>query len=196
MSLRARIFIIVSVLVLLTLGISIILVVGKKDKIAGPDASPAAPLEGVVKNSGQSTGQAPVGDQAPAGLPAKTASPLEAQKNGVAQLAKIFVERYGTYSTDNDFQNIKDVEMIVTKSLWSKIRAPMTSKTINQDFVGVTTKVVSMNLTNWSEIKAIVELKTTRTEEKNGTVTARYQDVVVEMVKENGLWLADKLVWK
>ncbi len=192
MSLRARIFIIVSILVLLILGISIFLVVKNKNKTT--ETQTAAPTDNTgVTGSGQPA--TVIGSQAPAGLPAKTATPLEAEKNGVAQLAKVFVERYGTYSTDNNFQNIKEVETLVTLSFWSKISAPMNSKTSSQSFVGVTTKVISMDLTNWSDIKATVELKTMRTEEKNGVVSARYQNASVEMTKKGDSWLVDKMVW-
>jgi hypothetical protein len=197
MSLRARIFIILSVLMLLILGISIFLTVSRKDKNGiSKTLQTTPPSDGAMEGvNGQPVGQTSIGGQMPAGLPAKTATPLEAQKNGVMQLAKVFIERYGTYSTDNDFQNIKDAQALATKSLWSSISAVMASKSENSDFVGVTTKVISMNLIKWSGISATVELKTTRVEEKNGAVSTRYQNVTVNMVKENGLWLADKLVW-
>ena len=195
MSLRARIFIIISILVLFILGISIFLVVGNKKKTAEPQT--VTPADNTVPTyiGGQTGTQTVVGDQAPAGLPAKTATPLEAEKNGVAQLAKVFVERYGTYSTDNNFQNIKEVETFVTLSFWSKISAPITAKNTSQNFVGVTTKVISMDLASWSDTKATVELKTTRAEEKNGVVATRYQNATVDMVKVKDSWLVGNLVW-
>ncbi|TSC84684.1 MAG: Uncharacterized protein G01um101413_68 [Parcubacteria group bacterium Gr01-1014_13] len=192
MSLRARIFIIISIVVFLILGISIFLIVRNKNKNAQPQTGEP---NTTVNSNGQPNDGTTVGAQAPAGLPAKTATPLEAEKNSVSQLAKFFLERYGTYSSDNDFQNIKEVEVFVTAALWSKISAPMNSKTTTNGFVGMTTKVISMELTDWSDTAATVELKTTRTEEKNGVVSTRYQNATVEMVKENGVWLADKLVW-
>ncbi len=194
MSLRARIFIIVSILVLLILGISIFLVVKNKNKTS--ELQTVAPADNTaVTDNGQTGGQAVTGTQVPDGLPAKTATPLEAQKNGAQQLAKVFVERYGTYSTDNNFQNIKDVATLVTQSLWSKISAPITAKNISQSFVGMTTKVVSMGLVSWSDTKATVELKTSRTEEKNGVITTRYQNATIGMLKVGSSWLVDKLVW-
>ena len=194
MSLRARIFIIISIFVIFILGISIFLVVRNKNKSAEPQT--VTPTDSTASQNGvQPNGQILVGDQAPAGLPAKTATPLEAEKNGAVQLAKVFVERYGTYSSDNNFQNIKEVEALVTPALWSKISAPMNAKTSTASFVGVTTKVISLELTAWSDTAATVELKTTRIEEKNGAVSTRYQNAIVQMVKTGGVWLADKLVW-
>lgn len=195
MSLRARIFIIVSIVVLFILGISIFLVVGSKNK---KDQTQNPPTGSVANNNGaQNGGQIDVvGSQAPVGLPAKIPTTLEVQKNGVVQLAKVFVERYGTYSTDNNFQNIKDVEDLVTDSLWSAISAPISAKNMNQNFVGVTTKVISADLTSWSDTKATVEIKTTRVEEKNGAMSSRYQNATVEMIKVSSGWLVDKMMWK
>ena len=169
------------------------MIVKNKNKTAEPQTAVPADNTAAINN-----GQVAVGTSVPEGLPAKVVSPLEAEKNGAQQLAKVFVERYGTYSSDNNFQNIKEVQTLVTESLWSKISAPITAKTTtsaNQNFTGMTTKVISMDLTSWSDAKATVELKTSRIEEKNGVVTTRYQNAIVEMVKLNGVWLVNKLLW-
>ncbi len=192
MSLRARIFIIISIVVFLILGISVFLVVRNKNKNTEPQTG--APTDNTV-NGGQSGDQTTVGAQAPAGLPAKTATPVEAEKNGAIQLAKVFVERYGTYSTDNNFENIKEVATFVTPAFWSKISVGINTKSSSQSFVGVTTKVISLELADWSDTVATVKLKTMRTEEKNGAVSVRYQNATVDMVKTDGVWLVDKLVW-
>ena len=194
MSLRARIFIIISIVVFLILGISIFLIVRNKNKNAEPGTG--APQGNTGENiNGQNSDGTTVGAQAPAGLPAKTATPLEAEKNGATQLAKVFVERFGTYSTDNDFQNIKEVQSLATPALWSKISQLIGVKNSDSSFIGVTTKVISLELTDWSDTAATVKLKTMRTEEKNGTVSVRYQNATVDMVKIGGVWLVDKLVW-
>jgi hypothetical protein len=51
-------------------------------------------------------------------------------------------------------------------------------------------------MVSWADSKADFDLKIMRNENKNGVVTTRYQNVTVEMVKENGVWLASSLVWK
>ncbi|HSR89613.1 MAG TPA: hypothetical protein VLK22_04475 [Candidatus Udaeobacter sp.] len=198
MSLRARIFIIVSILVFFVLVVSIFLIVRQK-KINAP-----VPQVGVsgnsssAQNNGQPSNPNAVGEQAPAGVSIKKPTSIEVEKNAVEQLAKVFIERYGTFSTDNNFQNIKDVSTLVTQSLWSKISASISSKPATgsaQSFDGVTTKVINADLTAWSDSKASVELKLTRTEEKNGSVSTRYQNVSLELVKTDSLWLVDKVTW-
>ena len=86
MSLRARIFIIASILVLLILGISIFLVVRNKNT----EPQTVAPTDNTaVTGNGQPNSPTSVGAQAPAGLPAKVATPLEAQKNAVKKSNEI-----------------------------------------------------------------------------------------------------------
>lgn len=191
MSLRVRIFIITSIVVLLVLGVSIFLIVNKNKTAPAPEsgAAPAGQTAGLPAPA-----PASIATSIPEGLPAKTATPLEAEKNGVQQLAKVFVERYGTYSSDNNSQNIKDVQSLVTPALWSKLSGKITTTSAGS-FFGITTKVIGMDLTSWSDSKAMVELKIVRTEEKNGKFTTYYQNADVEMVKQNGEWLADKLTW-
>lgn len=191
MSLRARIFIIVSVIVLLVLSVSIFLYVRGKNKNNNPvpvETTPTSTGE-VVLPSGQGA------TEIPAGIPVKTITPLEAQKNGVEQFAKTFVERYGTYSTDNESQNIKESQELVTPALWTKISAGLDVSSSGQPFYGITTKIISTNITSWSETKATVSLKAMRTEDKNGTISSRNQNVAVEMVKEGEKWLASSITW-
>ncbi len=192
MSLRARIFIIISVCLLLVLAVSIFLIVKNKNSAGSPATNNSASTANTNQNNADNN---QIVNQTPPGLPAKTLSPLEVEQNGVQQLAKIFVERYGTYSTDNDFSNIKESQALVTKSLWSKISVGINEKNVAQTFLGLTTKVISVSLTAWTEDKATVALKTMRVENKNGVISTRYQNVTVGMVKSNGVWLADTIVW-
>ncbi len=192
MSLRARIFIIVSVVILLVLSVSIFLIVKNKNKTT--DNTPPSNTDTTLPNTSGGT-QSDAQVLIDKGLPAKTPTPLEVEQNAVEQLAKIFVERYGTYSTDNEFQNIKESQTLVTKSLWSRISAGINAKETTQNFVGLTTKVMSTRLTAWESSQASVELKVMRTEDKNGVISTRYQNATVGMLKEDGVWLANTLVW-
>lgn len=197
MSLRARIFIIISILVFLTLGITVFLVVRQKNANSPTPKTGGSNSATTSQNNTQSANQTTVGDQVPDGLTVKKPTSVEAEKNGVEQLAKVFIERYGTYSTDNNFQNIKEVSTLVTDSLWSKLKLLIEPKAASSTdgFVGVTTKAISATLSSWSDSKATVDIKVMRTEEKKGVVSTRYQNVSLDLVKTNSLWLVDKVTW-
>lgn len=195
MSLRARIFIIISVVVLLILSISILLVV--KNRNSGKvNTSASTPGDSNTNTNNPSNPAGGAGTVVPSGSPVKPLTSLEVEQKGVEQLAKIFIERYGTYSTDNEFENIKESEALATKSLWTKISLGINVKNQNSEFLGLTTKVVSATRVSWSDSKAVFDLKIMRNENKNGVASNRYQNVTVEMAKENGVWLANNLIWQ
>lgn len=193
MSLRARIFIILSIIVLFILVVSIFLFVrGKQKNNLSSNIQPTSTTSN-NNSSGQIT--QPGATIIPAGTPVKPLTAEELEKNSVEQIAKIVVERYGTYSTDNEFQNILEVKTLVTPALWTKISAAMKTKNTNTVFFGITTKVASAQITDWSSDVATVVLKTVRTENKNGSIKNLYQDVTVGMKKTDSIWLANTLTW-
>ncbi len=193
MTLRTRIFVIVSIAVLFVLGISLLLYVrGKK---------PA-----VVKTSvpSQSTGQ--TSNQPAAGLtpsttagqnlvPVKQLSTEEQIKNAVRQWAKIFIERYGSYSNDNSGQNILDVQELASPDLWSVISKRINYAPAGGAFTGVSTRVVNTTIVDWSDSRAVIDLKTMRLENNNNILTDRQHDVRVVMIKIGDDWKADDFKW-
>jgi len=194
MTLRARIFIIVSVVVLIVLGISLFLLIGARKKAATGAAGTAAETGATTTETGLPA--APTGTEIPSGLPVKKQTTVEVEQAGVKQLARTFTERYGTYSTQNDSQNIKEVETLCTRALWSKISARIGASAAGQAFVGVTTRVITADLTDWKGNEAVIDLRTMRTEEKSGVVTNKYQNAEAKLVKSGENWLVDQFVWK
>jgi hypothetical protein len=194
MSLRARIFIIITVVVLIVLGISLFLLIGARKKAASEATGNAGGTAATATETGLPP--APTGTEIPSGLPVKKQTTVEVEQAGVTQLARVFTERYGTYSTQNDSQNIKEVESLCTRALWSKISARIGASAGNQNFVGVTTRVITTELASWNGSTATVELRTMRTEEKSGEVTNKYQNAEVKLIKSGENWLVDQFVWK
>lgn len=198
MSLRARIFVVVSLVVLLVLGISIFLIISAKQKAAQEQIAqnPTTTTGSVVEKDNFNSAQLGQGaTTVTPGMPVKKLTSVEVEQNGVEQLAKIFAERYGTYSTDSNFQNIKDVQDLVTPSLWSKLKAKITTGPA-ANFVGATAKVITSNLSDWDGASATVQMQATVVKEQNGVSTTLHQNVTVSMVKNGSSWLVSDFVWK
>lgn len=201
-SLRARIFIIVSLVVLIILGISIFLAVRSK-KPATNEMATTTLGNGVtnVIDSSNFTYNPNIttplaGGEVPQGTPVKPATSLEAEQNAARQLAKIFVERYNSYSTDNEFQNIIEVKDLVTSELWQTLSAKIGKTPAAGSFVGVTTKVFTSELKSWSSKEAAVFLSTAIREEKDGAVSDRQQNITINLVKVGDSWLVSKFQWE
>ena len=192
LSLRARLFIIISLVVLFILGISLLLIIARKNPTPTVVPGGNEQVNTISINNGVTLAQNGVTVTPPSGAVIKPATPLEAEQNAVKQLARIFLERYSTYSTDNDYQNITDVQELVTPEMWIKISARMKTAPTAGSFVGVTTNVISMDLGDWSADKAMVVFKTNSVEEKNSITSSTYQTVQVFLVKTGDNWLVEK----
>lgn len=200
LTLRTRIFIAISLVVLFILGISLIIIVSNKKNQNNQAATstPQTTTGNIIDQSNFNSAQLQpnANTTVPSGLPVKAQTSVETEQNGVKQFAKIFAERYGSYSSDGNSQNVRDVETLVTLSLWTKISAKINTPQTAQSFYGITTRVITADLTKWSDSNAEVSLKTVRTETKSGNTANRYQNATVNLVKTGGTWLVDKFVWQ
>lgn len=194
-TLRSRIFIIISLIVLIILAISIALVVMSKKKQAAAvvDTTPTTTAAQIDSTnfSAQITTPATV---VPAGTAVKQPTTEETMKNAAKQLARIFVERYGSYSSDAAGDNIRSIEPLVTKDLWAVLSQRLNVK-YNGDFIGVTTKVIAVNVTEFSSTKAIVEMNSQRSTTKGTTTTDSTQASTVKLIKSGDNWLVDDIKW-
>lgn len=193
MPLRTRLFIIISIIVLFVLGVSVFLLVSTRKKTAVPAPNGVSPSVIDSNNFDQSKlpGATPPATPAPTNLPVKPLTALETEQNAVKQIAKIFVERYNTFSTDNNFQNIREVQEIVTPTLWKKLSARLGSTTPAPLYMVVTTASVSTSITDWQNMSAQVTVQTRKNTQKNGVITAVNETFTVTMAKLGNNWLVD-----
>lgn len=190
LSLRSRIFIIASLGMLVILAIAIFLVVRKpatESPSEGTTPTDETPGTAPAPVPGGENNPAAVQGSTPATAPAASLSALEIEQRAVRQLAKLFIERSQTYSTENDFQNIKDVQALVTDRLWQKLSGRLRQPP-SREFVGVTTVVWVTTLAEWSDGRATVNLQTTRDTLRAGVESRTEQRFTVTLVKQDGQW--------
>lgn len=190
MTLRGRIFILITAIVLVVLSVSIFLLVRNRNK---PPATNNT-TDNTQNNISQITNSNVInsgGQKVVINKPTVVKDPLELEKAAVQRVASVFVERYQTYSTDNNYDNIRQVQDLVTDSLWNKLSPRLKVKQVNNGFVGVTSQAFSTDLKNWASDKATVQVDTRRTLNKDGKSTVTNQAYTVEMVKTGSDWLVD-----
>lgn len=187
MPLRTRLFIIIGLVV----GVLVLVFGGIwwKNNRTAPTTEPVATTTTSGSDMTNRTTITPT--EIPSGVVVKPATTLEAEQNGVRQLAKVFVERYNTFSSDNNYDNIRDVEELVTPTLWSKISGRLTSPQPEGEFTAVTSEIMNTTLSDWSANRATVTLNGRKLTESNGQTTETMQTVTVVMVKLGTNWLAD-----
>lgn len=110
------------------------------------------------------------------------------------QISEIFVERYGSYSNQNDNRHIIDVETLVTKKMWQYIEGQQLRQ--ERVYQGVTTVVVANRVVKKTTQTATVHVDVQQViSSATGTATV-YQAGRVELVKQNGVWKIDGLYWE
>lgn len=116
-------------------------------------------------------------------------------------VARTFVERLGSYSSEADATNIEDIIPMATTSFQKKLEAlvkEIRSSTENSYYsvstlVVTAPKTVSLNATN-----AVLSLTTQRIEAIGdpGNSTKKYQSITITLVKSGKTWLVDGYTWK
>lgn len=122
------------------------------------------------------------------------------QSAGIIATSKLFVERFGSYSNEADFQNIRDVIPLMSQAFGAATTADLATKKQPTGFYGITTRVITVKVVSQDEKAgtATIDLSTQRVEE-NGSAQntkTKYQDVELTFVKESGVWKIDSATWR
>ncbi|MFH1173242.1 MAG: hypothetical protein V1692_01800 [bacterium] len=148
------------------------------------------------------------GNNANVTVPTQTApavSSTDKTKSTLARLASSFTERFGSYSNQSNYTNFEDLYDFMTSPMksWAQTMvAELRDKnsTGNNLYFGLTTKSLSAKVTAFDETAGQAEIlvKTQRREATGTTSNARiyYQDMVIKMVNENGVWKVDGAFWQ
>ena len=120
--------------------------------------------------------------------------------SSVQSLAKTFTERYGSFSTEADFANLKDVLPLMTDDFAQQTENYIKQAQVGETFYGVTTKVVSLKVNGLDEEtgRAMIILSTQRQEAYDNpqNISLKYQDLVLEMEKISGVWKVSSAIWQ
>ena len=146
----------------------------------------------------------PTTDKPKAVFEVKQPSPVEIKQTGLKQLAASFAERFGSYSNQSDYGNIRDLKIFMSLKMqaWaddfiSKSRAQKSETDI---YSGITTKAIAQEVKQFNETagQAEILIKTQR-RQATGTTgnTATYsQDIIIKFVWEKGVWKVDNAEWQ
>jgi hypothetical protein len=137
-------------------------------------------------------------------IPSPPVTDEEKSKTDLARLASAFVERFGSYSNQSDFENITDLEVFMTERMqtWARdfIEKSRAEKPDTSIYWGVTTRALKTEILNFDESLGKTEiLVSTQRREAVGTTTnakVYYQDISLKFAKEGGAWKVDEATWK
>ena len=195
LTLRQRLFVVIGV----TAGLIIAIVLGmmtyrkwqNRPVAVTTPSQPAAPITDTTPSSNNAAPvvQPIVGKQT--ALPPPSTNPEEIY---LRQLATIFVERFMSYSNQNDNKHIEDTLALASVNMqqWMRTQQQVASLT----YAGVTTEVMSSVVKTKTVDKAVVEISVQQVVDENGSVKTVQKKGEVNLEKVQGEWRVGGLYWK
>lgn len=134
----------------------------------------------------------------------KTEEPKSDVEIAVKSLTSAFCERYGSFSNQTDFKNLRDLAPLMTDKFSAQSDEYIKEQKKKQDttlYYGITSKTVKNRLISLDEKEgvAVVSLTMQRREASgaiNSNVKIFYQDIAVELKKEREEWKVDSAEWQ
>jgi len=133
-------------------------------------------------------------------------SKISEQEKLKAQLTKMssaFTERFGSYSNQANYENLKDLLpfMTTTFKYWAENKINKATSEIKPAiYYGITTKVLKIELINFSESTNVAKFKisTQRNEVVGSSANSKviYQNMDLEMKEQGGVWKVNQAVWE
>ncbi len=113
--------------------------------------------------------------------------------------ARVFIERYGSYSSDANFANLEDLIPMMSESLANEtknyIAAQRAKEKVGQIFYSSTTRVLSIKFEDFiPDVSAVFTALCQQQETKDKTTNMVYKTVKLKMVFENNGWLIDSII--
>lgn len=115
-------------------------------------------------------------------------------------VARAFVERFGSFSTESDYANIEDVMALATSGLQSRLQGIIAEarRTAGSAYYGVSTRVIAMEVVEETETSASLRITTQRQEsiDSPANTTSSYKEIDVKLVREGDTWLVNDFSWQ
>jgi len=135
------------------------------------------------------TGSEEFFEQPPVELP----SDVDPDELLAKQVARIFVERFTTYSNQNDNAHIADALELSTESMQQWIKTQTLNK--SNEYQGVTTRVLSNSVASIDDVNAVIKIAVQQ-EQRSATESVIVQKTGrVELTKAGETWLVQGLFW-
>ncbi len=119
--------------------------------------------------------------------------PVAALKARLGLQARFFIERYGTYSSDSNYNNLRAMEGQMTKSLFDKVMEEIDSKEPSTDFYSLETMVANVELTEFNQERVVFLAQVQEKELKSGQVAITPKETELIFIKDGEEWKVEEI---
>lgn len=129
-------------------------------------------------------------------------APYQVAAYDAEKKAKLFAERFGSFSNQSNYNNIADVTILMTPTMkaWAEgYLGKLREQPYSGDYYGIITTAVFAETTAYDEAAGKISLviTTERQETKGLEVGPLYQQKIeIDLIKEANDWLVDRAQWR
>lgn len=123
---------------------------------------------------------------------------LSNQRTSISRAATSFIERYGSYSSDSNFDNIDALDSVMTEDMKKQAQNVIKNGLGTTEYYSITTQAVSVNFIDFVEgsTGATLEVFTRRTEQKGlNDPTIFSQTARLQLNRVDNQWKIDSFKW-
>lgn len=143
----------------------------------------------------------PVISETPSTSVATPATVTDQSREEAGRLSLAFAERYGSSSSQSDFNNLRDLEVFMTAAMQERSEqyiAAEQAKPGTTEYEGTTTKAVTFTFESFDDAAgtAVAVVRTKRQEKKASGETRSYdQSLTLGLKKVSSEWRVDSAAW-
>lgn len=121
-------------------------------------------------------------------------------RSNLKRLASSFAERYGSFSNQGDFENLKELKVFMTDDMISEVDAYIAEAGAGAgtaSYVGTTTVALSSTVTRMNEEAgtATVVVNTQKQEVTSSGTRVYYQEIELGFIRSGEVWEVDSAEW-
>lgn len=125
----------------------------------------------------------------------------DTDQQSLIRLSKLVVDRYGTFSNRNNFENITSLEPYMTEEFQKSSAQYITdhqNSGVAEDFYGITTSALTADIVSYTKGKAaVVDVGSRRVETKTGQSQRVYTaHALVRFQSVSGNWKVNAVEWQ
>lgn len=118
------------------------------------------------------------------------------QGETVKQIARVFVEQWGSLSKNSDFSSLDDAKIYATESMKNWLTSQKKQYLEKPDLIEQTvTTVLGLNIFERNENKIVVHASARRVLKRAESEVEYNQKAVITLIKQGDLWLVDRAEW-
>ncbi len=107
----------------------------------------------------------------------------------IVNASRYFVERLGSFSSGAAWQNIDDIRTVVTPQVYTDLQSLRASINQTEGDYTLSTKSLAVNVKDQTDNSATVVISTQKREVNVETERIFYQDITLQLIKQNDTWL-------